>query len=49
MQLYDVNYMKAKKLLKNWNSNMIYYYANLFYEMKIQPNLGKRSLGPKAI
>ena len=28
--------MKAEKLFNNWNSNLIYYYANLFYEIKLQ-------------
>ena len=28
--------MKAGELFKNWNSNLVYYYANLFYEIKLQ-------------
>ena len=35
--------MKAWKLFNYWNSNIIYCYANLFYEMKLQ------QLGSKAI
>ena len=28
--------MKGGKQFNNWNSNIIYYYVNLFYEMKSQ-------------
>ena len=28
--------MKERKLFNNWNSNLIYFYANLLYEMKSQ-------------
>ena len=37
--------MKVEKLFNNWNSNLIYCYANLLYQMKSQQLiLGKRSL-----
>ena len=28
--------MKAGKLFNNWNSNLIYCYDNIFYEIKLQ-------------